>query len=612
MADSLGQTSQKCPFDPHGSPYEFINRYGLKTEEGRFFDWETHQYQVVPFQDTHPDQVHQWAAQTGKSVLLMTNLQRNSIQFWGSAFGYYFPDYFLPLTFSEQRFKPFVESNPSFSPYLGSRDGEKERSDNSKRIRTFGPSTIFFLSVLGKTSTEGLPLKGVFFDEVRRMAAGDIQRAEERLSHQVEPINIKASTPLYPDADINAYFRESDQRYYHSACRCPDGVVLAEVFPDCIGTLKNATPELETKIREAYARSGLDFDSLLQGEEEGKPIRYPPAFYLCPRCGEILPRPGVGGKWVARDPSKWAHGYHVSQMLSPIWPAGRILDAYEKAKDLQEFHNSKLGLSYIDKTAQLVLPEHLEACENTDLVWKTNGVNCAMGIDGMGGYCCIIVKERSPDGKHRTVHLEVAIGDDPWARCAEIMRQFDVSVCVADSKPNWNDAQRFAKAFSRRVWLADYVTTDVSPMVRWGDKEKLTESERKTEQEDRFDYTVQIHRTKGLEWSLGMWAAREKETPGRHGPVQQLPKRRDKVVFSTGMGGAPYMPVELCRDVYWDHLQRLAKKVEWIGGEAGRRQGKCRIVFENVGLDPHFAHADLYADVALIRVPKRQNKILFL
>jgi len=590
-----------------------ILKHGFHNEKRQPFTWEDHAYQVEPFSDTHPDIVFQWAAQTGKSAYLLALLTWLSLRFWSSSFAIYYPDFFLPLTFSENRFKPFIESNSTLMPFLGSKEGEKKDSDNSKKIKTIGPSKLFFLSIQATTATEGLALKAVLFDEVRKMSASDIQRAEERTSHEENPFNIKASTPLFPKADINSYFLESDERYFHSACRCLDGVVLSDVFPDCLGDLRKATPQLKGKVIHAYTQAGIDFLSQAQGFDEKNPVRYPLAFYHCPRCGEIIPRPGRNGKWIAKKTSAWIHGYQVSQILSPTCSAGRMLHAWETSKDRQEFYNSKLGMPYVDQTAKIVTLTHLEASENNDLSWKTSGQNTAMGVDGMDGYNCGIIKERSPDGKIRIISLFVIIGDDPWAGLDYYMRQFDVSIAVVDYAPNFNDAKRFAKRFSGRVWIANYTDSESGDMIVWHDKTKETETERKTLEDGKFKYRVSIERTKGLEWSLGLWRDREKETPTRHGPMTQLPKRKDQVVFSPSMRDGVMEPIELCREVLWDHLQRLIKIKKPVGGEErAEKEGRYRYAFEQVGLDPHFAHCDLYSDVALQRVSKKKNQILFL
>lgn len=628
LAESL---SSDRPFDDvGGNPLEFLNRFKLRTPEGDRFDWATHEYQKQPFRDTHPELIFQTGAQLGKSVILMANMGWRALDKWGSGSGYYFPDYFLPTTFSEQRFKPFIKSSSELSSIFGKSE-KGDKADDSKRIRTLGASVIFFLSVKGTTSTEGLPLSHLYFDEVRRMAMGDIERTKERLSHQINPVVIMASTARYPDADINYYFLDSCQFYYHSKCNCKDGVILTDVFPNCIGKLESVSPKIKDIVSNEYARYGIDIfgmqlnseDSgasrsnagniVLINEETGKePTRYPEAFYYCPRCGKILPRPGVGGRWIAKCPEKFPHGYHAHQMLSPAFSAGRLLQKYETATDIQELYNSAFGLPFIDRNSQIVLPEHLEACENTDISWKDRGQNCAMGIDGMGGYNCVVIKEKTESGKFRTVWLGVIIGDDPWTLCNELMRRFDVSVGVVDSKPNWNDAMRFAKRFPRRVWLANYVKSENADMIRWSDKNRKTHSEKKTEREVIFKHTVCLERTKMIEWSLNLWRARMCETPSRRGPIQKLPKLRGRVLFVPGMKTGIFEPTMLCQEVYWDHLQRLVKKIEWVGGEErGRREGQFRIVFEHVGLDPHFAHADVYANAALQRVPTHKRRIFY-
>jgi hypothetical protein len=65
--------------------------------------------------------------------------------------------------------------------------------------------------------------------------------------------------------------------------------------------------------------------------------------------------------------------------------------------------------------------------------------------------------------------------------------------------------------------------------------------------------------------------------------------------------------LRLCEQMFWIHLQKVARRKEVID----ESQGKFRMVFENIGLDPHFLHADLYCELALSRVKLEGRSIAF-
>lgn len=534
------------------------------------FTWTGHEYLIAPYKsmavtgDRNPEGLRvvlETGAQIGKTTMGFLFLIWVALKFYGKYFGYFLPDQAMAMIFSDVRFKPTVRSIPEIRPLWGedptAEDGDKKKTDQ-KRVRSIGPSQIFFSYMQGKTSTESIPMLGIIFDEVRRMLEGDIERAEERLSHSPYPINFKYSTAGYPDANIDKYFKQSNQHKFHSNCGCKDGVVLADVFPDCIGD-----------------RNGKEF------------------FYICPTCKTIITNPR-DGRWIPHNPSSDIIGYHIPQTLSCRQDAGKILKAFQDASDLQEFYNSKLGVPYLSPEAQIVNTEILRATVNTDLKWLNKGVNFAMGIDQMGGFNVITIRYWGPKcdlgiNKSRLAHLEIVYADDPWERADELMRQYDVSVCVADSLPNINEARRFAQRWPGRVWLADYSyeSKGDQDICEWGDRPKQTNSEKKSSDEIKNKYTVRIARFQGLEWNLMKYVHRLKEQPHERGIVAEVKDNagRKQIQF-------------LCEQVFWIHLQKLARRKVMVD----EAQGKFKMIFENIGIDPHFAHADLYCELALSRV----------
>ncbi len=614
---------RKPPLDPCANVREFVDRYAL-TIDGVRFDWDRYRHLIPVYEDDHDDQVYMAGAQTGKSARVMAGIARDALSNYGKGFGYYFPDYHLPDKFSAQRFAPFLRSSPELGRLLGGDSGADAlgvkslaaAGQDAVRTRNLGASVVYFLSVMGKTATEGLPLVGVYLDEVRRMSPGDVQRAKERQSAQRITRNIACSTAYYPEADIHAEFLRGDQRYFHTACACPDGVVLSLTFPDCLAELTTATPQLRASVAHAFEHAGMDYLGMTDVERH----KWGEACYLCPQCGTIIVDPRDGW-WEPHNPGAYAHSYQMPQLLSPTYPAARCLAKYQRpgeVVDLQEVWNSMVGLPYIDREKQPVHPEHLLASVNPDLNWPANMApawrsanvrNSSMGIDAMGGYNCIVIKERAPNGKFRTLHVEVVHGDDPWRRCGQLMQEFDVRACVADCNPHWNEAHRFARAFPGRVWLAVYNDNPdpAGSVVDWKDKGRRKGEE--AAKEASFKYMVRIHRTKGMKWSLGRWGRGLNETPDPDKLIQQLPVSKGAVILTAGLRVGEWRPMPICRSVYWLHLQRVAfARREQT--EEKRRMGVVVEVAEHVGIDPHFAHSNLYADVALARLGAARGSVL--
>lgn len=589
------------PVVPHDSVYDFVEAYNLSIDNVRI-DWNVEYRHLRPVaEDTHPDLTLMAGAQTGKSVLVMAALARDCALHWGSTLGYYFPDDHLPRAFSTTRWAPMVRGNRDLGAWLG-RPTRTGKGQDAVHTRTFGPTTVFFLTIAGKTSTEGLPMKRTYFDEVRRMQKGDVERALERMSAHRDVGKYMVSTANYPDRDIHEWFQRGDQRWFHSVCKCPDGVVLAREFPNCIESLKGASSERLRVVRSAFDAARMPY----LGMSARDVARWGEAVYVCPKCGTIITDPREG-YWEPDAPENWPHSYQLPQLLSPSYPAGRVWNKYENATDQQEFWNSTIGIPWVDPESQPVRIEHLESCVDPQLRWAaTMGerwrakhmVNCAMGVDVQAGYNVVVVKKRAPNGKHRTVHLEIVYGDDPWHELGRLMWDFDIRIAVVDGEPHWNEAARFVRAFKGRAWVADEIDGTHSPMVSWKD---LAKKKDQRGDETRFKYGVTIHRTKGLQWSLGRWVRRLNETPDPRLLVQSLPTQKGKPILTSGLRIGEWKPVAICRDLYWEHQQAVAFKKVYTNEEA-EAQGRYAWRAEHVRIDPHFAHANLFADVALARM----------
>lgn len=579
---------------------ERLRRNGLLVD-GQPFDWEGHRYLVEPYKSMRltgysnldgAEFVWMTGAQVGKSIAAMLWLVFLALYFWGRYIGYFLPDKAKTEDFSDLRFKPMVRSIPDLRPVWGvdpSGDEGNVRGTDKKSVRSLGPSKVLFSYMGGVTSTEAFPLVGICYDEVRRMDIGQVELARERLSHSPYPIDYKISTAGFPEADIDRYFQRSTMNRFHSACRCGDGVVLYEHFPACVGTkLSGVTPALK----------GL-----------------PDTFWVCPVCNEPIPNPQVG-RWVAHNANARAIGWHIPQILSPMQTAEKVFWAYLSAQNLGEFYRSKLGIPYLSPEERPITLDHLKATVNPDLKWLTRGVNCAMGIDQMGGYNVVrVVQWGTSDergvAKSRTVHLEYVIAEDPWVRCGELMEQYDVSVCVADWEPNYNEALRFVKQFPGRAWLADYSfdAMHADEVCEWADRPRESQGQKRAGQETKNKYRVRISRFHAIDWFYHRIKDRLTEQPHERGLVVELPVARDhkgQVITVEPRSRRRPEPVFLAEEVYWKHLLSAARQKEVVD----EAQGKNKMTYVHVGIDPHFLHAGLYAELALTRVGKGMGRAL--
>lgn len=601
----------QSPFDPCESSYHFVKKYGL-TLDGRLIDME-HRYKHLKrvYQDDHDHQVFMAGAQTGKTGRVFVFIARTAFgRAWGQRIGYYFPDALLPVIFSRDRFRPFLASNPDLAKQVGvprELAGDKKKGVDNVLAMNLGETMIYFLTIGGRTSTEGVPLPAVFFDEVRKMEHGDIERAQERYSAQEHPIDVKVSTANYPKTDIHHYFLQSDQQHFHTECKCPSGIVLSLRFPDCIADLRHATPEFKRKVAHAYSHAGLPAP-----DED----RYVPAAFVCPDCGTIITDPREGW-WEPHAPENWPRGWQMPQMLSPTYTAGRCLQKYERARDMQEVYNSMLGIPYVDTDKMPVKREHVDACVRAELVWgeamsdaerETKMVNTGMGVDIQAGYAIAVIKIMAPNRKHRTVHVEV-VERPPgeasfWDRLDQLMDRYDVRLAIVDEMPELTPSLHFVKRWPGRAFLGNYWLSDKAPRsVAWED-EALGHDDKQKGKETEYRHRVSMKRTAILHWGCTRWVKRLNEVPSLKWPTQILPRANGEPVLSAHLRLGLRAPVAVADELYAEHQTRWVFRDVYEGDEKKLSIGMTKRVAEYVGGDPHFSHADTWASVALDRIGK--------
>lgn len=535
-------------FEVDNNPFSFVGR----------------EYAVPIFDEIRYDQGEQFAfvlmtgAQVLKSVTSMLAITLAMLKFWGKSFGYFLPDQEMSMIFSSRRFLPMVKSCVGLRPLIGTEGMGGAKNEDRKRVRTIGRSTIYFSYMGGKTSTEALPMGGVWFDEVRRMAMQDVERASERVSAASYPINAKVSTAKHPGSDIDYYFKRSTLGKWHSACRCKEGVILAETFPNCIG------------------------------ESKGE------VFYRCPRCDKTIDRP-VNGRFVHHQPESLVKGWQIPQMLSPLWPAPRFWKKWLDATDRAEFYNSGLGLPYLDPESILVTPEIAWGCVDPNLAWQPHGTNCVMGVDQRSRENHVLIGWVGAT-KFELRHLEIVQADNPFQRLEELMVRYDVDCCVGDALPNHNDAVRFAKKFPKRVFLSYY--SDNVHMIRWSDRDKELQDQVKTQKGAKFQHHVMLDRYKVIEWALMHWVNRQIACPNPHALTQSVSVKGLTKTVELCLGNADTLEPGL----FWHMASIARRKVEIERRDAVKadtlKTGEFKMIWENVGIDPHFVHSLAYALVA--------------
>lgn len=506
-------------------------------------------------------------AQVGFTVLEMLVAIYFALKFDPIKIGMFLPDMNLARGKSAERFMPIVRCVPDAYARLtdeATNSKERAKGEGNVMIRRMAGSLFHFLWTSGKATTESYPMDVVSFDEVQEMKIADMEKARERLSASEFKFTLMGSTANWPEADIHHWYLQGSQHRFHTLCKtCGVAEPLDDYFPECIG-----------------------FDPTCPDRVTGLPGDYR---YRC-RAGHWIDDPQVG-EWRAMDPEAILHKHisvHFHQMLSPTVSPREMIEAWRNATDKKNFFNRKLGKPYQDPSQIPVNLEHLHRCEamgkEAGILWKKRARGTFMGIDQMGGFNVVWIKERLESGRQALIHVEEVYDDDPFARCSELMDLYGVQVCCVELLPNYNDAKRFAGRHPGRVFLASYGVVQ-DDMLRWGDGPTLGTSERRTDEEERDRYTVTLDQYKCMSVSLARIVNAQCLFPESDGLVQEILERGVRERRA------------ILRDIGFKHLQKVALVTERKADD----QRELKRFVKKVGIDPHHAYANMLCDVAWAR-----------
>jgi len=525
--------------------------------DGHKVDFDSHRYLLPIYMDNSKEIVWQKAAQLGATIYLLLRVIWWLDNHDGRKAGLYFPTREGVDNLSKDRLTPLLKSCPAIATKIDLND--------KLGLRTLGNSSFYLMHLEGKASKDSTPLDFITFDEVRLCSPASIDQALERISHSPHKFKMFMSTCGLPDTDINYRFNMGTQHTWMSKCGCEDGCDLSRAFPDCV---------VDTK-KELYLR--------------------------CPKCKYVIKDP-QNGRYVAKNPGADYNSYQVSQLVSKFITLKDIWLAYQRTTNMEEFYNAKLGIPFIDEENRGITLSQLKGCIDESVYWgKQEQESFAMGIDQGAGYCMVTIASVRGDGKRCLRHIEVIENTNPeyfvngkrvspFVRVRELMREYNVALCVVDAMPNTNDALTFAQEFPGKVFLAWY-QRDAKDVVQWGDKPKSKATIKKAGSFLKFKYTVVLARYLSLNVMLGSWADGKWVCPNPNKLVQMC---RDEKTFQI-------QPEETCWRLF-DHMCRLIKRFKVTNDETG--EGRHEWIYSGTQ-DPHLAHSMNYLNVAVERLGKK-------
>ena len=339
--------------------------------------------------------------------------------------------YFLPTDtemddFVADRVRGVIEA----SPHLQSRMGT---TDNTG-LKKIGAGLIYFRGLWTKRRAKSVPADGLIFDEVDEINPENIAFGEDRVLASAWQMKIYLSVPSFSDTGIDKLFQQTDQRWYLIKCAaCNEWNSLDEDFPE------NFLPLTES-LKKTYPEGATHYRG-------------------CRWCGTRLDV--SAGEWVAKRPSEVRHGYHVSRLVTLVYPpdypnaATFLMDEYANSQGSQarlaRWEIAFRGLPFDGEGARIT-DELLNSLEGIEGFQYSAQANCFMGVD-QGDNLDISIYQRI--GKDlKLIYCEQT---QQWDRLDDLMERYNIRMAGIDGNPNRNSAKRFATKYKKRAFIQDFV-----------------------------------------------------------------------------------------------------------------------------------------------------------
>jgi hypothetical protein len=484
-----------------------------------------------------------------------------------------FPTLDAVLDLHKSRFRPMMMSSSKMMQLVADVD--------AVGLVRVGASVMRFRGMRTGIGVDSFPADVMLFDEVRLMDLATIERAFVRVSESQlhDPVTNRRgvielnSTAGFPGMDIHRYFERSTMNYWRTPCpnhRCPNhsrGIIMPLRWPDVV----KITPD---------------------GPR-----------YCCPDCGSLMDDEHIttqGWYQPEQDGAEW-EGYQFSQILKGNAFLPDLWSAWQRGDNRSEFYNSRLGVPWSDPDA-VPAPRHVvEACKREDFRLirdpdEVRGDWVSVGIDQRAPEKHVLVyRHARSGGTYDFLHAEVVerSGQGAVEYIAALCRRWHAKIVIVDGEPSYDFARDLGTALGRMVWMADYSTGDRPEPISFVDgRDKATT--RKVSGEVKWDLRVLMDRYKALDWALIQFSLKR----------MQVPTDVEALVQARTIGGVT-QSWQVWSE-YLKHLENIARAtipryVRLPSGETAITNEATRI-YRHLALDPHFAHAHLYALAGLARV----------
>ena len=401
---------------PQLSIAQYCQQYGVNPDSGEPYRLTGYEYLTGILDSLAPRIVLMKAAQVGATVMAMLRTLW-FLEAKQKSCMYLFPTHRSAARFRQGRFSVMVQRSPFFRSAV--------RPTGAPGQLRVGMAQFYCHGARSRVELMSSPVAYLTLDERDELyrAAGlentpwsAVDLARQRLSGQPESWELSLSTPTIPGYGIAAEFARS--WVFHFEVKCPH----------CQRPVTPSWPAGVAGIEGPWQR----------------------ACFCCPHCRalwthiarrQIIAR-GLWRSPVPASPGQ-AEGYHLSQLLSPVARASRLVQQWQEAQGdpaaLQIFHNAVLGLPYLAEGARLAAAT-LEAAiaRSEGRKMAATARFTAAGIDVGPRLLHIVITQK----QQQQCHILWAGVVLDWQALRQVLETYGVVSYVVDAQPETHEARR--------------------------------------------------------------------------------------------------------------------------------------------------------------------------
>jgi len=352
---------------------------------------------------------------------------------------YFFPTRTDVLEFSKARVGPLLTDNPFLGRLITDTD--------TAGLKRIGSGHLYLRGMQSTVGMKSVPSDMLVFDELDETTPEAMSLARERLGHSDYKRVVELSNPSLPNYGVDAAYQLSDQRHWTIRCgECGTWTAPDRAFPTKLGE--------EVRI--------------IGEREDGS------CYLACPKCDAGLDV--STGEWVADFPDRTIHGYRISQLFSSKVDPGEILHEYRTTRFPEKFFNLKIGIAWADTQNRLTAAEVLARCGEHGME-ESSDEPCTLGVD-TGSQLHVVIARRVEQGRHKGARQVLYIGTrQHYSELDELMRRYNVGLCVIDALPEIHATREFAGRHPGRVFL-NYFLESQRGSYKWSREERIVQENR--------------------------------------------------------------------------------------------------------------------------------------